>query len=148
MSIFDPRLTKSLPHHGTFNNNTLAMIVGHAGLTRIYTPEVCSKLNATGARLMQLLAEVVRGTKMCFTGVGSIIGSHFTESGLQHLERETSEVLELKDLFWYEMMEEGFWLLRDGRIALILGTPQDELERFVSCVQAFLKRYSHLVQVI
>ena len=147
MSIFDPRLDKSLPHHGTFNNNTLAMIVGHAGLTRIYTPKVCSELNATGTRLRSLLADVTRGTKMCFTGIGSILGSHFTESGIQHIETETPEVMELKDLFWYEMMEESFWVLRDGRIALILGTPPDELERFVGCVKAFLKRHSGLVQV-
>ncbi|TPX18955.1 uncharacterized protein E0L32_011348 [Thyridium curvatum] len=147
LSIFDPRLDRSLPHHGTFNNNTLAMIVGHAGLTRIFTPEVCKQLNATGDILIRRLAAISTGTKMSFTGIGSIIGSHFTQAGLQTIERETPEVTELKDLFWYEMMEEGFWVLRDGRIALMIGTPQDELEKFVRAVEAFLQRYGHLVQV-
>lgn len=151
MSVFDPRPESMHPvhlaHHGTFNNNTLAMHAGHAGLTKAYTPEVCRDLNAQGDYLRMQLAAVTRGTKMCFTGVGAVVGSHFTGQGLQTLHRDTEEDWTLKQLFWFEMMEEGFWLTRRGIYALVLGTPKEELDRFVDCVTAFLEKYRELVKV-
>ncbi|CAK7236520.1 hypothetical protein SBRCBS47491_009664 [Sporothrix bragantina] len=152
MATYDPRpqATGSKPlltHHGTFNNNTLAMYVGHAGLTEIYTPEVCIDFNAMGERWLRDLAVVTTGTKMCFTGVGTVLGSHFTTEGLQTIERETAEDWTLKELFWYEMMEDGFWITRRGSIALCLGTPESELKRFVTCVGDFLTRHASLVSV-
>ena len=154
MATYDPRpqkltsaSTPFLTHHGTFNNNTLAMYVGHAGLTEIYTPDVCSAFNAMGDALLRDLAAVTVGTKMCFTGVGTVLGSHFTVAGLQTIERETAEDWTLKELFWFEMMEAGFWITRRGSIALCLGTPASELRRFVACVEAFLGRHASLVAV-
>jgi glutamate-1-semialdehyde 2,1-aminomutase len=147
MAAFDPSRPDALSHGGTFNNNSLAMYVGHAGLSQIYTPEVCVEFNKMGDNFRERLAEVTRGTKLCFTGVGSILASHFTDEGLQSLERETKENGDLKDLFWYEMMEDGFWLVRGGNISLVLGTPQHELDRFVECVRTFLERHGDLVTV-
>jgi len=149
MAVYDPRPSNKSPltQHGTFNNNSLAMHVGHAGLTEVYTPDVCTAFNAEGDNLQQRLAEVTRGTKMCFTGIGTVFGSHFTDSGLQWLDRETPENWTLKDLFWLEMMEDGFWITRRGSIALILGTPRSELDRFVRSVAAFLDRHRDLVRV-
>jgi glutamate-1-semialdehyde 2,1-aminomutase len=147
MAVFDPRQPGALAHAGTFNNNTLAMYAGHAGLTKVYTPEVCVEFNDRADELRKRLGEVTKGTKMCFTGKGSLLASHFTEKGLQTLESEEDEVGELKDLFWYEMMEEKFWLVRRGNISLVLVTPQEELDRFVECVRAFLDRHKDLVAV-
>lgn len=150
MAVFDPRPDAMHPmhlaHHGTFNNNTLAMHTGHAGLTRVYTPEVCNALNAQGEWLRTRLAAVTAGTKLCFTGVGAVLGSHFTTQGLQVLQRGVDEDWTLKQLFWFELMEDGFWLTRRGIYALVLGTPQGELDRFVECVAAFLERHRELVQ--
>src|SRR3569833_210600 len=149
MAVYDPRSSNpsALTHHGTFNNNSLAMFVGHAGLTEIYTPEACIELTAMGRHLQDGLAEVTRGTKMCFTGVGAVFGSHFTDDGLQSLDREAKEDWVLKELFWLEMMEGGFRITRRGSIALILGTPQQELERFAQCVSGFLQRHGNLVRL-
>jgi glutamate-1-semialdehyde 2,1-aminomutase len=152
MAVYDPRPGRCpsgvpLAHHGTFNNNTLAMHVGHAGLTEIYTPEICREFNAQGGALLERLRTVTLGSKMSFTGIGTVIASHFTEDGLQTLERETAENWALKDLFWLEMMEDGFWITRRGSIALVLGTPASELDRFVACVATFLERHRDLVAV-
>jgi glutamate-1-semialdehyde 2,1-aminomutase len=147
MAAFDPTQPGALTHGGTFNNNTLTMYVGRAGLTQIYTPEVCVEFNARGDELRKRLGGLTRGTKLCFTGKGSLLASHFTQKGLQTLESEEDEVGELKDLFWYEMMEENFWLLRRGNISLVLVTPQEELDRFAECVRAFLERHKDLVAV-
>ena len=149
LAVFDPRSSNPsvLAHHGTFNNNTLAMHVGHAGLIEIYTPEVCKGFNDEGNALLERLRVVTRGTKLCFTGTGTVMASHFTDLGLQTLERETEENWTLKSLFWLEMMEAGFWMSRRGSISLILGTPAAEFDRFVECVAAFLERHDDLVQV-
>lgn len=56
--------TTAIAHHGTFNNNTLAIYAGHAGLTQAYTADVCKALNAQGDWLRTELASVARGTKM------------------------------------------------------------------------------------
>lgn len=151
MSVFDPRPGSMHPshlaHHGTFNNNTLAMYVGHAGLTKAYTPEVCRDLNARGDYLRTQLAVATKGTKMCFTGIGAVLGSHFTDKGYQTLQRDAEENWTLKELFWFEMMEDGYWLTRRGIYALVLGTPQEALDRFVDCVAAFLSRHDDVVRV-
>lgn len=151
MSVFDPRPDTMHPlhlaHHGTFNNNTLVMHVGHAGLTKVYTPEICRALNAQGDWLRTQLTTVTKGTKMCFTGVGAVLGSHFTAQGHQTLQRLAGEDETLKQLFWFEMLEQGFWLTRRGVYALVLGTPQEELERFVDCVAAFLDRHRDFVRI-
>lgn len=153
MAVYDPRpdkassLPQHLTHHGTFNNNTLAMHAGHAGLTLVYTPAACEALNAQGASLLARLTVATAGTKMCFTGIGAVLASHFTDNGLQTLERETRENWTLKELFWYEMVEEGFWTTRKGSIALVMGTSEEELDRFVKCVRGFLKMHYELVRV-
>lgn len=151
MSVFDPRPDAMHPmhlaHHGTFNNNTLAMHAGHAGLTKAYTPDICTALNTQGDWLRAQLATVTKGTKMCFTGVGAVLGSHFTQEGLQALQRSVEEDWTLKQLFWFEMMEDGFWPTKRGVYALVLGTPQEELERFVDSVAAFLNRHLGAVRV-
>jgi glutamate-1-semialdehyde 2,1-aminomutase len=146
MALYDPRLGGSLAHSGTFNNNTLVVHAGYVGLAKVYTPDVCVAFNAVGDRLRERLAEVTKGTKLCFTGVGTVLASHFTDVGLQEIQREgeAPEVGMLKDLFWYEMMEDGFWITRRGNIALILGTPQSELDRFVDSVASFLERHAEI----
>src|SRR5207249_2169381 len=45
MSRFDPRRADALAHAGTFNNNTLTMAAGLAGLTQVLTPAALAALN-------------------------------------------------------------------------------------------------------
>jgi glutamate-1-semialdehyde 2,1-aminomutase len=155
MRVYDPRPTydtrhvTTIGHSGTFNNNTLSMVAGYTGISQIYTPDVARDFNAMGDKLRTKLQELSHGTKMTITGLGTIIGVHFLENGLKELKsfRDRKDEVELRELFWLEMMEEGFWTTKRGSIALILGTPWGELERFVNCVGAFLRRYESLVTV-
>lgn len=149
MAVYDPRLATSLGHSGTFNNNTLVMHAGHAGLTRIFTPEVCIAHNARGDALRERLRAVSAGTKLAFTGLGSMLGIHFWGSGRQDVERaeDEEEDTSLKELFWMEMLEAGFWVVKRGFMALVLDTPQDELDRFVKCVEGFLGRHEALIKI-
>ncbi|GME53858.1 Aminotransferase [Neofusicoccum parvum] len=147
MRVFDPRGEDALAQSGTFNNNTLAMAAGYAGLKDVYTPEVSAEFMEVGEAFLKRLREATEGTKATFTGVGTVISLHITDKGVRDIVRadEVEERDDLKDIFWFEMMEEGFWITRRGMIALILGTPQSELDRFVGCVKAFLERHRELM---
>jgi glutamate-1-semialdehyde 2,1-aminomutase len=140
-----------LAHSGTFNNNTLAMCVGYAGLKEVFTEEVCVEFNAKGDRFRERLRDAARGTRLVLTGRGSLIGLHFTEDGVQEItcgeDLKGKERRDLRDLFWFEMLEAGFWTTRRGFIALILGTPDEELDRFVEAVRAFVERH-HAIMVL
>jgi len=150
MSVYDPRQANHLMHNGTFNNNTLTMHVGYAGLSRIFTPDACVKLNAAGDDFREKLLAVTAGTKVSFTGVGSILASHCSNGGIEEVRKAgggVHEILELKDLLWMHLLENGFWALRRGTMAIILTTPQSELDRFVAVVEAFVKKYAMFVKL-
>jgi glutamate-1-semialdehyde 2,1-aminomutase len=149
MAVYDPRSLKSLAHSGTFNNNTLAMHVGYVGLSRIWTPGVAVAFNAFGDRFREDLQRVAKGTKMSITGQGALNAIHFSDDDTTEITcvEDIEENWALKDLFYMEMMEDGFWLTRRGSMALILGTPKSELDRFVVCVERFLERHMALVSL-
>lgn len=149
MAVYDPRLSGSLAHSGTFNNNTMAMYAGYAGLSQVYTPERAVEFNKTGDLFQQKLRDATKGTKCSFTGRGAILAVHFTDSGLTDLKcvDDFNERWDLKDLFWLEMMEDGYWITRRGSIALILDTTEEELDRFVECVKAFLERHKNILHI-
>lgn len=149
MGVFDPRNTNALAHSGTFNNNTLAMNVGYAAMSEIFTPEVCTAFTELGEWFLEALAEVMKGTKCCFTGKGTILTVHFTDAGVQTTASgDVEERWDLKDVFWMEMMDKGFLIQRRGTIALSLETSKAELQRFVGCVRVFLARHRELVKVV
>ena len=123
------------------------MHTGHTAMSQIYTPEVCVEFSALGEWLRMQLLDATKGTKAYFTGVGTIMALHITDLGFQNLTRgeDVLERSDLKDLFWMEMLEQGYWISRRGSINLILSTPKEELERFVDCVKTFLKKYDGLL---
>ncbi|KIX01046.1 uncharacterized protein Z518_10112 [Rhinocladiella mackenziei CBS 650.93] len=121
MAVYDPRSPTALAHSGTFNNNTIAMTAGYVGLKDIYTPEIAVAFNELGDRFREKLIAATKGTRIGVTGRGSMVGIHFSEGGTEEME----EIKELKDLFWTEMLEEGYWMTRRGQISPILGTPEE-----------------------
>ncbi|EON95658.1 putative glutamate-1-semialdehyde - protein [Phaeoacremonium minimum UCRPA7] len=147
MSVYDPRSSGSLAHSGTFNNNTMAMYAGYAGFSKVLTPEVNVAFNAKGDVYRQKLQAITKGTKCSFTGRGALMAIHFSDTGLEDIKsvEDVQERWDLKDLFWFEMMEDGYWITRRGSIALILDTPDEELDRFVDCVARFLERHKDIM---
>lgn len=151
MAAFDPRLSTSISHSGTFNNNTLVTHAGYAGLKKVYTPDVADKFTETGSLFLSKLQEVVKGTRITFTGLGSVMASHFIDGNAEVKDIASGDDVQeneaLKDLFWFEMLEQGFWVTRRGFIALVLETPQSELDRFVDAVQAFVSKYKDVLAI-
>ncbi|KAF2856927.1 PLP-dependent transferase [Plenodomus tracheiphilus IPT5] len=149
MRVYDPREQNHLGHSGTFNNNTLGMSAGYTGLSQVFTSEVCRDFNAKGDKFRHVLQNITQSTKITITGLGTIMGIHLLQDGCKELRsfRDRREDDELRRLFWFEMMESGFWMTERGSIALILGTPEEELERFVGAVRGFLGRYERFLQL-
>ena len=147
MAVYDPRLPNTLAHSGTFNNNTLVMHAGFISLSEIWRPEVAVEFNQLGDYFRAELEKVSKGTKMSITGRGAMSGIHFSANGASEIlcREDIDEDWGLKDLFFMEVMEDGFWITKRGSIALILGTPKSELDRFVVCVEKFLERHRNLV---
>ncbi|KAI4853347.1 hypothetical protein E4T44_00896 [Aureobasidium sp. EXF-8845] len=143
MAVFDPRSPGALPHSGTFNNNTVTMRAGYAGLKHVYTPQIADELNARGNAFLKKLQAVSKGTQLCFTGRGSLICSHLIGSDPSQVRSITDlkENETLKELYWLEMIEKGFWVARRGSLAISLCVPQVELDRFVEETKHFLSRY-------
>lgn len=149
MKSYDPRQTSSLPHSGTFNNNTLAMVCGYTGLSCIYTDSANQELNALGDYLRQSLLSVFRGTKMVASGIGAVCAIHFLSSGEppmceRHIE-EYSLAGGLKKLLWHWCLERGYWITERGMVSIILGTSHSEIDGFIMAVQLFIEHYRHLL---
>ncbi|KAK4185659.1 pyridoxal phosphate-dependent transferase [Podospora australis] len=149
MAVYDPRVAGCLAHSGTFNNNTLSMTVGCTALRDIFTEAACKAFNERGDRLRDKLNAASHGTRLSFTGRGSLIGLHFTELGLRNItcgeDVRGQERKDLRDLFWFEMLEAGFWTTRRGFIALMLDIEDQQLETFVDSVVAFIARHQDIM---
>jgi glutamate-1-semialdehyde 2,1-aminomutase len=140
MDRYDPRRPDALPHAGTFNNNVLTMAAGHAGMTQVFTPDVAAELTKRGDALRERLNALAkaRGAPLVFTGCGSLMTGHFTAAPI-HTPADTAAASQkLKELFFFDMLERGFYLARRGMIALSLELGDAELDGFVEAVDEFL----------
>lgn len=140
MGQFDPR-HGCLSHAGTFNNNVLTMAAGIAGLEQVYTREAASDLNARGDKLREQLNEVLAPMAMQFTGQGSVMNLHATGLPIRRPSDIPTDRNDLRDLFFFHLLECGIYSARRGLFALSLPLTERELSRLISATQAFAERY-------
>ncbi|CAG8007181.1 unnamed protein product [Penicillium salamii] len=153
MDVFNPLTPGTLNHSGTFQNNTLMLHAGYAGLSDVYTPEVVQLFNAQGDELRQRLQKAFAGSKFCVAGVGSLMCIHATETGIEpenitcRDDVAAVESADLKELFWLELVNAGFWVQIRGSITLSIVTPAPILDAFVVAVEEFCKKHVSLISV-
>ncbi len=141
MAQFDPR-HGCLSHAGTFNNNVLTMAAGIAGLEQVYTGEAALELNARGDRLREQLNEVLAPMSMQFTGQGSVMNLHPTGFPIRRPADVPTDRNDLRDLFFFHLLECGIYSARRGLFALSLPLTDRELSRLVTAAQVFVERYA------
>jgi glutamate-1-semialdehyde 2,1-aminomutase len=134
MEQFDPRRPNALPHAGTFNNNVLTMSAGVAGLTNVFTREAADALNARGDALRRRLNVACAGRHLQFTGIGSLMCAHPVSDVIRTAADVTAVDPALRDLFYFDMLERGFYLARRGFIAMSLAIGDEEIRRFEAAV--------------
>lgn len=139
MRHLDPRQPDSMPHAGTFNNNVLTMSAGLAAMTRIYTPQAVAELNGRGEKLRKRLNALFaeRGLAISFTGRGSMMNIHPTDARVESVEDTRLGRPEIRDLFFFDMLEKGFYCARRGMINLSLVITDEHADQFVAAVEEF-----------
>ncbi len=143
MQRFDPREPGALPHAGTFNNNVLSMAAGIAGLTKVLTPEACEALNARGDRLREALNLRFRehDVPMVFSGLGSLMNLHAAREAPRCAAELPADNGPVRDLFFFHMIESGYYLARRGFVVLSLPLEDDDIDGFLAATDVFLERY-------
>ncbi|HEY3904835.1 MAG TPA: aminotransferase class III-fold pyridoxal phosphate-dependent enzyme [Streptosporangiaceae bacterium] len=134
MELFDPTRPGALPHAGTFNNNVLSMAAGHAGLTKVYTPDVAVRHTARGDRLRDDLNAkfAADGAPFQATGVGSILAIHATTRPIRSTADLGDADPRLLELLFLDLLDRGYYLAARGYMALSLALTQAHLDGFVA----------------
>jgi glutamate-1-semialdehyde 2,1-aminomutase len=138
MERYDPRRPDALPHAGTFNNNVLTMAAGYAGLSQIFTPDAAEALFARGEALRARLNALAGKSTMQWTGLGSMLTVHFSKTPIRGPADVAGGDQALRELFFFDMLERGFYMARRGMMALSLEIGDAELEAFCAAVEDFL----------
>ncbi|MFI5953896.1 aspartate aminotransferase family protein [Cryptosporangium sp. NPDC051539] len=147
MARFDPGVPGHLSHPGTFNNNTVTMAAGLAGLRDVFTPSATRALNARGDRLRDrlnaLFAEA--GVAMQATGLGSILSLHF-QTGPITRSRDIDPAPEKRALLHLELMLRGFYIARRGYLALPLPVTDADVDAFADAVRDVATTHHRLLR--
>jgi glutamate-1-semialdehyde 2,1-aminomutase len=144
MERYDPRRADAIPHAGTFNNNVLTMAAGTAGLTKIFTAEAADALFARGEDFRARL-NAVSGGVMQWVGLGSLMCVHFRAGAVERPMPVSEREADLRELFFFEMLERGFYLARRGMIAMSLEIGEPEMAAFVAAVGEFSEGHASLL---
>ena len=145
MERFDPRRPDALPHAGTFNNNVLTMAAGYTGLTRLFTPDVAEALFARGEALRARLNALAGAARMQWTGLGSMLTAHFVHGALRNPADAAGGDLGLRELFFFDMLDRGFYMARRGMAALSLEVGAPECDAFCDAVEEFVASRASLL---
>lgn len=147
MANFDPGRPGSLPHAGTFNNNVLTMAAGIAGLKYRFTPEAALALNARGDALRTRLNGIFEavGVPIRVAGVGSLMNIH----PVGEVPNKPSDLAgadqRIRDLIFFDLLEDGFYIARRGLMALSLAIGDEEAAALAAAVEKRAPRWKALM---
>jgi glutamate-1-semialdehyde 2,1-aminomutase len=142
MTLFDNRKPEALPHAGTFNNNVLSMAAGVVAMRDRFTPERANALTEQGEDLRRSLNAVCAGSRMQFTGLGSLMNMHPVAQKVRGVEDLQDADVRLKDLFFYHLMDRGIYVARRGFITVMLPIGEGERRALVQATKEFASLYS------
>jgi glutamate-1-semialdehyde 2,1-aminomutase len=147
MDIFDPRLEGSIPHAGTFNNNSLTMAAGAAAMGEVLTEDLLNQLNQRGDRLRDALNKIAidGGTCLQFTGLGSLLGVHTTTALISNTDDLVGCDDRIMELVFLDLLEQGYYIARRGFIALMLPVGEEEISGFISTFSRVVEKRGKLL---
>jgi glutamate-1-semialdehyde 2,1-aminomutase len=141
LDLYDPRRPSAFQHAGTFNNNILTMSAGLVAMTRIFTVEACTALNARGDALRNKLNSLTisHGLALQFIGMGSLMTAHFSSVPVTRPSHAWAGDAKLKELFYFDMLERGQFMARRAMTALSLEIGDAECVSFIDSVSEFIE---------
>jgi len=139
MAVFDLTRPGGVAHAGTFNNNTLSMAAGLAGLRDVFTPETADAFYTRGERFraqVQATADA-RRAPVTVTGAGSMLGLHLHAGPIRRPEdvRTTPEARKLMHL---ALLERGVSIARRGLMSLCLPLTEADDRAFLDALDDVL----------
>ncbi|MFD1711940.1 aminotransferase class III-fold pyridoxal phosphate-dependent enzyme [Ottowia sp. GY511] len=142
MARFNPLLPGYIAHAGTFNNNVFTMSAGAVGLAQIFTPQTAVALTQRGDRLRSELNEIANTAvfPMQFTGIGSMMNVHMCEGPVRSIRDLVRSCQMLRDLFYFDMLDQGIWAARRGMFNLSLPMGEVETQQLIDAVSHFVRR--------
>lgn len=140
MDRFDPRRPDAWPHAGTFNQNQLTMSAGYAGLSQVFTPEVCVAFNKKGDQFRERLQGIVkkRSLPISLTGMGSTMTIHFQEKTPRNPDEVSKDNTLARDILHLDMISRGIYMTRRGMVNLSLPMTDKEFDAFAAAFDSFL----------
>ena len=145
---FDPARAGAWPHAGTFNNNTLSLSAGFAGLNNIFGPKESDAFLVHGDSFRTRLADSIHslGLPIHITGKGSMMAFHFCDEA-PHAPYDLQRIpAELYELIHLSMMARGQFHARRGMINLSLATSDEMLETFKNIFVEVMREYGELIE--
>ncbi|RTZ44420.1 aminotransferase class III-fold pyridoxal phosphate-dependent enzyme [Candidimonas sp. SYP-B2681] len=141
MERYNPLRPNYIGHAGTFNNNVFTMYAGVAGYGKVFTPEVAKALTAKGESLRKRLNKIARTAAfpMQFTGLGSMMNVHMCPGEITSTRDHSRSNPLLRDLFYFDMLEQGIWPARRGMLNLSLPMGQKEFDQLADAVSHFVE---------
>lgn len=148
MDQFDPTRPQFLPHAGTFNNNTLTMTAGLAGLRDIYTPAISMAHTARGealkARLNGLFAS--RQVAMQVTGIGTLLNLHPLGGAINSPDDLAKADMRLRRLLFFHLLDHGIYVAERGYMALSLVLTDPHCDALEAALGSFITAHGPLLQ--
>ncbi len=138
MNVFDGHRPGALSHAGTFNNNVWSMAAGNVAMGEIFRGDAVTTLFARGEHLRAALNAACAEVAMQFTGAGSMMSAHFRNGAITRPYASSAAEEKLRELFFFDMLDAGFYLARRGMIALSLPITDSDCDRLVQAVREFV----------
>ena len=149
MEVFNPENSDSISHSGTFNGNHVTMGAGLVTL-ELYDSAAVTRLNKMGERMRNGFsgAFTSNGIKAQVTGIGSVIGVHWSDEIIVNggdVVRGAKKSGNLSQLLHLELLNQG--IFSSSRGMYILSTPMAE-EDVDSAVDIFERTLKLLIPCV
>ena len=134
---------KGIVFGGTFNGNPMVLAAASAALDELSADDGASlaKANRLGGGLMAGIRRIAaaKGVPLQVTGFGAAFGVHFTSALALHQYRETfSDDKERLARYVRAMLDQGIYLLPDGRAYTSCAHTEREVEETLAAVERVL----------
>jgi len=141
MDRYNPHNPEALGHAGTFNNNVFTMAAGVAGYGNVFTPEAARQLTQRGDALRERLNTIAKAASfpMQFTGLGSMMNVHMVAGEIRSIRDQARSHAKLRDLFYFDLIDQGIWPARRGMLVLSLPMGDKETEQLAAAVAHFVE---------
>jgi glutamate-1-semialdehyde 2,1-aminomutase len=147
MAAFEPG-AGGLAHGGTFNNNAFTMAVGAAVHETLIDAEALAAVNKRGDILRDGLNEHFTTSALTFSasGWGSLTNVHPVAGPVRSPDDLRAADPRWRQLFFFELLEAGFYLAPRGYLALSMDITDEDVEAFLDAVGEFCARHAGLVE--